>query len=112
MNIKIIIPFFGKLPDYFDFFLESCRYNSNITFLIFSDKKMNIQESNIKCYYMTFEEFINLAKNKIDFNIEVSSPYKLCDYKPLYGKIFEDYLKETDFWGHCDVDLIFGNIFN
>lgn len=112
MNIKIIIPFFGELPDYFDFFLESCRYNSNITFFIFSDQKMNIQESNIKCYYMTFEEFINLAKNKIDFNIEVSSPYKLCDYKPLYGKIFEDYLKETDFWGHCDVDLIFGNIFN
>ena len=28
----------------------------------------------------------------------------------MYGYLFDDYLTEYDFWGHCDVDLIFGNI--
>lgn len=37
-------------------------------------------------------------------------PYKLCDLKPMYGYIFEEYLKEFNFWGHCDVDTIMGNL--
>ena len=40
----------------------------------------------------------------------VNSPYKLCDYKPVYGLIFDEDLQDYDFWGHCDVDLIFGDI--
>ena len=36
--------------------------------------------------------------------------YKICDYKPVYGIIFKDYLKNYDYWGHCDFDLIFGDI--
>ena len=39
------------------------------------------------------------------------SPYKLCDFKPSYGLIFEDYIKDYDYWAHSDPDLIFGNIY-
>lgn len=28
----------------------------------------------------------------------------------MYGFLFEDEIKNYDFWGHCDVDLIFGDI--
>lgn len=37
-------------------------------------------------------------------------PYKLCDYKPAYGYIFEEYLSSYKFWGHCDIDTIMGNL--
>lgn len=40
----------------------------------------------------------------------MNSPYKLCDFKPAYGEIFQQEIKEYDFWGHCDCDLVFGNI--
>ena len=44
--------------------------------------------------------------------LQALTPYKLCDYKPAYGVIFEEYLKDVDFWGFCDVDLILGRIFD
>lgn len=42
--------------------------------------------------------------------IAVPQPYKLCDFRPAYGYIFAEYLTQYDFWGHCDNDVIFGNI--
>jgi len=43
-------------------------------------------------------------------NINVKQPYKLCDFKPTYGIVFSDYLIDFDFWGYCDLDIIFGQI--
>jgi len=34
----------------------------------------------------------------------------LHDLKPAYGTIFEDYLESYDFWGHTDIDMIYGDI--
>jgi possible eps3O protein len=40
----------------------------------------------------------------------ISWPYKLCDYKPTYGYLFEEDLRGYDYWGYIDCDLVFGNI--
>lgn len=40
----------------------------------------------------------------------ISHPYKLCDLKPAWCHLYEDYLSEYDFVGYCDIDLIFGTI--
>lgn len=40
----------------------------------------------------------------------IKNPYKLCDYRPMYGYIFEEYLKEYYYWGFCDTDIILGNL--
>lgn len=61
---------------------------------------------------MSFDKFKNYLKNKFEFPIALENAYKLCDLKPAYGYIFEEEIKAYDFWGHCDVDLIFGNIRN
>ena len=37
-------------------------------------------------------------------------PYKLCDYKPAYGFLFEEWINDYRFWGHCDVDTLMGNL--
>ena len=47
---------------------------------------------------------------KYDFSINLPSPYKLCDFKPAYGEIFNEFISSFDYWGYCDVDLIWGNI--
>ena len=45
-----------------------------------------------------------------DFRIALDRPYKLCDFRPAYGEMFQEYLKDYDFWGHCDIDLMWGNL--
>lgn len=59
---------------------------------------------------MTFDELKERIQSKFDFEIKITEPHKLCDYKPAYGYIFEEYLEDTDYWGHCDIDTILGNL--
>ncbi len=109
MQICIILPYFGKLPDIFPFFLQSCYYNKNFDFLIFTDQDLK-SHANVTVVNMPWENFVKHVQSKFDFPIALESPYKLCDFKPAYGHIFGDWLKKYDFWGHCDCDLIWGNL--
>lgn len=110
-KIAIIIPYFGKLPNTFPFFLQSCKNNKDIDFLVVTDLfDSKSATENIKIVNVTFNELCDRIQKLFDFKICLPTPYKLCDYKPLYGHIFENELKNYDFWGYCDADLIFGNL--
>lgn len=106
-----IIPYFGKFNNFFQLFLNSCGRNPEYTWLIFTDDKSEfVYPDNVIVYYRTFNEICNLIKQKVDKNAIITRPYKLCDYRACYGLIFEEYLGAYDFWGYCDVDMIFGRI--
>ena len=110
-SIAFIIPYFGKLPEYFSVWLYSCAQNPTIDFYVFTDDSSNYNfPSNVHRISMSFEEIKQRLQSQFTFQISLERPYKLCDFKPVYGGAFEDYLKNYDFWGHCDVDLIWGNI--
>lgn len=108
--IALVIPYFGKLPDYFPVWKMSARFNETVDFLFFTDIDELQSDGNIKVYHMSFEEFRDIIQRKFPFEISLKRPYKLCDYKPVYGYALEKYLKQYRFWGHCDIDLIFGDI--
>ena len=106
-----IIPYFGKLPNYFQLFLKSCQYNPDFNWIVFTDDDTGFDyPNNVRRVEMTFEELKQKVQRKFDFEISLSTPYKLCDYKPAYGYIFEDYLKGYSSWGHCDVDTLMGHL--
>lgn len=112
-RIVFIVPYFGKLPDYFQLFLNSCSYNRKYDWIIFSDDESKYQyPSNVHLIKMTFEQCREIIQSKFNFEITLPTPQKLCDYKCAYGYLFSDYLKEYDWWGHCDLDQIFGNLAN
>lgn len=106
-----IVPYFGKFPDMFPIFLKTCGFNRDFEWIFFTD----IQEKydypdNVKVIYVKFEDLKKIIRNKFNFEIIINEPHKLCDYKPAYGYIFEEYLKDYAFWGHCDIDTIMGNL--
>jgi len=111
-NIILISCYFGKLPWYTAHFLKSCSYNRDIQFLIFTDD-LSYQEAapeNVQFTYMTLEEFNILATQKLSFTTRIDHAYKVCDFKPTYGLMFQSEIQDYDFWGHIDLDIIFGNI--
>lgn len=109
----LIVPYFGKLPNYFELFLKSCAYNPEFIWMIFTDDHTKYNyPSNVHAYYMEFHELLAIMSNKFDFTVNISEPHKLCDFKPSYGYIFEEYLREYDFWGFCDLDVLWGNLKN
>lgn len=109
-KIIIILPYFGKLPNYFKFFLESCKKNDTIDFLIITDNTIKCDSSNINIINCSFDEIKRKIQSKFQYEISLERPYKLCDYKLFYGYIFNEYISNYDFWGFCDCDLIFGDI--
>lgn len=112
MRIALIVTWFGTWPIWFPAFLRSCELNPSIDWFIFTDcpQPQGFHADNVRFLPITIDEFNHLASQKIGRTIKLPNAYKLCDYKPAYGLIFEDYIYDFDFWGHCDVDVIWGNI--
>lgn len=114
-NIALIVTYFGELPFWFPAFQLSCSYNYNIQWIFFSDAQppLNLPR-NITFINFSINDFCQLASKKLCINIQLSEEflYKICDFKPAFGIIYEDYLHSYDFWGHCDVDIIWGQINN
>jgi len=112
MNIAFVIPYFGKFPPWFPAFMLSCAHNPNIHWLIFCDAD-NIpshKPDNIFFHILSFDDFKQTASQIIQVPLNFQNPHKLCDFKPLYGKIFEKHLENYSYWGHCDLDIIWGDI--
>lgn len=114
-KIRLIIPYFGKLPKFFPYFLLTAKRNDKINFLIYTDQKVDqfelLKAENIEFKTLSFEDFREKVQSKFDFEISLKTPYKLCDYKVAYGFIFEEELKEYDYWGFCDTDVLLGDIY-
>lgn len=109
-EIVLIVCWFGPLRPDFYFWLKSVEYNPTIDFLFFTDQDIVNTPVNFKVVKCNLVDIEKIAKEKVWNGCVISKPYKLCDYKPAYGEMFNDYIKNYVFWGHCDVDLIFGDI--
>lgn len=106
-----ILPYFGKFGDYFNLFLRSCEKNAEYDWLILTDDKARYNyPGNVHVIYTTFEEVKAKLMDRIGMKISLPSPYKLCDFKPTYGLVFEDYIANYEYWGHCDCDVMFGDL--
>ena len=107
----LILPYFGKFNNYFPLFLKSCGYNPSYDFLIFTDNtEFYNYPQNVHVVPMALNEFRANASQKLGFEPCIPTAYKLCDFKPAYGFLFEDYIQDYEYWGHCDCDLVFGNL--
>ncbi|MDJ0674969.1 MAG: hypothetical protein QNJ36_06250 [Calothrix sp. MO_167.B42] len=110
-KIALIILYFGKWPTWFPAFLQSCKYNPRIDWILFTDCEIpNVSLNNVKFVPFTIEDFNLLSSQKLGFAVNLPFIYKMCDFKPTFGAVFADYIKDYEFWGHCDLDIVWGDI--
>ncbi|OQW76910.1 MAG: hypothetical protein BVN35_05655 [Proteobacteria bacterium ST_bin11] len=111
MKIVISNIYFGTPPGYFDLFLKSCGLNPEINFLFFVDFDIESEvPQNVKFVSTTFENIRQRFQVNFDFPLALHSPYKLTDFQPAYGDLLAEYFTGYDWWGHCDFDMIFGDL--
>ena len=112
-RIVFIITFMGKYPWYFPYFLHSCRYNPTVDFIIFTDNSdPNLElPPNVKLIPCSLDRIKAEATKALGFEVAINSGYKLCDLRPAYGTVFSDFVRGYDFWGYCDIDVIFQQIY-
>lgn len=122
VKFAALCAYFGKWPETFPAWLESCRANDDIHFFIVSDiatEGLSLPE-NVRVVRMSFAELQTRAIQKLipylrdvseeQMRLALSRVYKLCDYKPTYGIVFDDLFKGYEYWGFCDLDTIWGRI--
>mgnify|MGYP000610979778 FL=1 len=110
-TICYIIPYFGKLPKNFALYLLGCAQNPTIDWKILTDDRTPYEfPTNVHVKYCNYEEVKQRIKAWFDFETVIDRPWRLSLFKPAYGEIFAEELSGYDFWGHCDIDLMWGNI--
>lgn len=114
-KIAFLCPYFGGFPWYFRYFVKSCAYNQDVDFYIITDSNVDMDievPDNVKMVYCSFSDLTRKISKKLGLTVSINKPYKLCDFKPTYGVVFQDIIVKGNysFWGHCDIDIIFGRI--
>ena len=111
-KIALIICWYGPYPWDFPYFIHTIGFNHSVDFIIVTDNTEEIpnKPDNLKIVYHTMDELKEDFSSKLGFNVNIDSPFKLCDFKPAYGFLFQDIIKNYDFWGQTDIDIIFGDV--
>lgn len=109
----LVIPYFGEWPKWFDLYLYSLGKNPSLDVLFFTDiptKKLLFLPENAKFIEVSFEDYCKKVSEKLGITFSPSNPYKLCDLRPFFPIIHQEELKEYDYIGWGDIDLIYGDL--
>jgi hypothetical protein len=111
-KIVMLMPYFGTWPDWIDIYLETCRYNPTIDWIFFTDCGLpENRPDNVRFIDIPLADFYELAEGKLEIDLpRHNGGMKICDFRPMFGVIFEDYIGPYDFYGHGDIDVVYGNI--
>ncbi|MEQ1248624.1 DUF6625 family protein [Acinetobacter soli] len=111
-RILVIAVWFGEVPESFNLWLQSCVNNQTIDWLLITDIQFGnrVFEKNIHIRNMTMQEFQKRISDFSNLEIKFEKPYKACDYRPLYSCFIDLVEGCWDYWGHCDIDMVFGDV--
>lgn len=111
-RLAFLIPYLGKWPHWMEFFLESVRANDQVHFWLVGAElpKCLRVPPNVFTYPMDVAEIEHRLSNAFNKIIKLQDSHKLCDFRPAYGVAYQDILREYEYWGYCDIDLLFGNL--
>ena len=111
-RLAFLIPYLGKWPHWMEFFLESVRANDQVHFwLVGAELPENLSiPPNVFTRPMDVSEIEGRLSKTFSQVVKLQDSHKLCDFRPAYGLAYQDILGEYDYWGYCDIDLLFGNL--
>lgn len=109
-SMRLIVPYFGQRPAYFPLVLRSMAANPDVSWLLLTEHPVPDAPPNVAVRRCEFLDLAERIRRFFDFEISLDQPYKLCDFRPGFGEIFADELAGYEYWGHCDLDVIFGRI--
>jgi hypothetical protein len=110
-SLAIIGFYFGRWPAWIEFFVETCKWNPDIHWFIYTDCSMpENRADNVVIRDISFADYKALARRRTGITADPDDPYKLCDLRPAQGHIHADDIAGFDFFGFGDLDVFYGRI--
>ena len=113
MKYKVaqIIPYFGRWPEWMELYLYSCGKNPMVDFIFYTDCPLPKRTyPNTLFQTCTREEYYRMVSDRLQVDFRPQEAYKLTDLKPFLGKVHEEELRDYEFWGFGDLDLVYGDL--
>ena len=103
--------FWNFASAYFDCILRSCAANPDIDWLLLTDNPSRKNfPPNVRAHPASLDDLRKLFSAKLGFAVNLPHSGLLPVFKPAFGIFFEELLAGYDFWGCCDLDMIFGDL--
>ena len=110
-SIVKIVPYFGRWPEWINFYIESIKANPSIDWIIYTDcPAPQNRAPNLTLKTMSFSDYNALVSERLGIDFNPGNPYKLCDIRPAIGRIHAEEVAPYDYFGYGDVDVIYGDI--
>lgn len=109
----LVIPYFGKWPEWFDLYLCSLGRNPSLDVIFFTDipsETCIVPPSNVKFVNISFTDYCKRVGDALGIDFCPTDYYKLCDIKPFFPIVHHDELADYDYIGWGDIDLIYGDL--
>lgn len=107
----MLCPYFGRWPAWINFFVESCKWNPDVRWRIYTDcGEPENKADNIDFLPISFDDYKALVRERLNVAFDPIAPYKLCDIKPTLGVVHEQEIVGYPFFGYGDIDVIYGDI--
>lgn len=112
MKIVLVSCCFGKPVDYFQLWLDSCGFNKSITWILYTDMEANTYDfpENVIHKRTTIPELRAEMQKHVPYPIKYDHAWEFCQFKSSVGAIFRDDVKDADYWGWYDWDMICGDL--
>ncbi len=112
MDVRVIVNYFGKPPQAFQLWLDSCGANRLLNWIFFTDIDMSKSHvpNNMQIVPCDFDWMRQRICASFEYPVKYDRPYDFCSFKPLLGTIFQKELVGADFWGWSDLDMLYGDL--
>lgn len=106
----ILVPYFGRWPAWMPAFLRTCAGNPDVQWVFFTDcEPPPASPPNVRYEPITLAEMNLRATERLGMPVR-KQLYSQSDLRPAFGEIFAEFTRGFDFWGHCDIDVLWGRI--
>jgi hypothetical protein len=106
-KIILIQLWLGPIPDYFWYHYETTK-NLPIDFLFVTDQKIQLKSPNYTVINTDDVSLNTLLKDNFNIDCVITSNRNITTLKPMLGYLFYDKIKDYDYFGYYDIDVLFG----
>lgn len=106
----LILPYFGSFGPWFPLYLHSLSNQHTLDLLLLSDAQPPGLPPNARLVGMTFDHVRELATGRLGTPVRLHRLRNICDLKPAYGMVFEEFIREYEYWAFGDEDVLYGDL--
>jgi len=106
----LIVPYFGSFGPWFPLYLHSLANQTTLDLLLLTDTAPTQLPPNARRVPLTLDQLRERANARLGTTVTLHRLRNLCDLRPAYGLIFEEFVRGYEYWGFGDEDVLYGDV--